>query len=181
MRLVPALTLALAGLLPLRAAAAGGHDGLGCAGCHSMHLARGEALFALGPNTVVTDPRTGKTMGALTALCLSCHSEREAGGRGASPASEHFHHPFSVARPNPRLAQVPPGLLRDGRFECVGCHDPHPSNPNYRYLRIAVAGSPSLSTLCGLCHPRKADRAQRPPALFDSMDERAAPSPPGEP
>jgi len=170
---VRAALLALACLLPAAARAAGGHDAVGCAGCHSMHLARGEALFALGPNTTVTDPRTGRPIGSLTALCLACHAEREAGGRGASPVSEHFHHPFSVARPDPRLAQVPPELLRGGRFECVGCHDPHPSNPNHRYLRVAVAGAPTLGGYCGLCHPRRSDRAAARPPVFTSMDERA--------
>jgi hypothetical protein len=138
-----------------------------------MHTARGEALFSLGPNTAVIDPRTGKANGALSALCLSCHADREDGGRGTAPISNHFHHPFSVAKPNPRLARVPPELLRDGRFECVGCHDPHPSNPNYRYLRIAVKRTPTLSELCSVCHPRRSDLAERAPPLFDSSDERA--------
>jgi hypothetical protein len=164
--------LVLAGVLPLGALAAGGHDAVGCAGCHSTHAVKGEAAFALGPNTAVIDPRTGKANGSLSALCLSCHADREDGGRGTLPVSSHFNHPFSVARPNPRLARVPPALLRDGRFECVGCHDPHPSNPNYRYLRIAVTRTPTLAELCSVCHPRKSDAAGRPP-LFDSMDERA--------
>jgi len=167
------LLLALACVWPAVAHPAGGHDAVGCAGCHSAHRARGEALFALAPNTAVLDPRTGKPTGSLTALCLSCHAEREAGGRGTAPVSDHLHHPFSVERPNPRLAQVPASLLRDGRFECVGCHDPHPSNPNYRYLRLPVTGTPTLSALCGVCHPRKADRSGRPPPLFSSMDEQA--------
>jgi len=160
---------------PAGALAFGGHDAVGCAGCHSAHVAKGEDIFALGPNTTVVDPRTGKANGSLSALCLSCHADREDGGRGVAPVSNHFHHPFSVARPNPRLATVPQDLLRGGRFECVGCHDPHPSNPNYRYLRIAVKGTPTLSELCGVCHPRKADAGRATP-LFTSMDERAEPA-----
>jgi predicted CXXCH cytochrome family protein len=165
------VTLAIA--LPAAALATGGHDTIGCAGCHSMHAARGEAIFAVGPNTSLLDPRTGKPNMALSALCLSCHADPEDGGRGTASVSGHFHHPFSVEKPNPRLAQVPPELLREGRFECVGCHDPHPSNPNYRYLRIAAAGSPTLAELCRTCHPRKAEPAART-GLFSSMDERAA-------
>jgi hypothetical protein len=170
------LLLALLGLAaPAGALAFGGHEAIGCAGCHSAHVAKGEALFALGPNTAVVDPRTGKANGSLSALCLSCHADREEGGRGVAPVSNHFNHPFSVAKPNPRLARVPPALLRNGRFECVGCHDPHPSNPNYRYLRIAAKGTPTLSAFCSVCHPRKVD-AGRAESLFTSMDERSAPA-----
>jgi hypothetical protein len=171
--------LALA--LPSAPLAAGGHDALGCVGCHSMHAARGEPLLALAPNAKIVDPRTAEPSGTLSGLCLACHAEREDGGRGVAPVSNHFGHPFSRAAVNPKLARVPPELLRGGRFECIGCHDPHPSNPNYRYLRIAVARAPRLSELCGLCHPRKADPAAPIPALFTSMDERAArPAPPAQ-
>jgi hypothetical protein len=170
---VRVLLLVLAIAFPLGASGSGGHDALGCAGCHSIHAARGEAIFALAPNSKVIDPRTGRASGALTALCLSCHADQDAGGRGTAPVSDHFHHPFSVGPVNPRLAQVPPGLLRGGRFECVGCHDPHPSNPNFRYLRVPVTRTPTLSELCGLCHPRQSDRARPSPALFTSMDEQA--------
>ena len=166
--------LFLAVALPLPALAIGGHDAVGCTGCHSTHEARGEVLSALPPNTTLLDPRTGKASEGLSALCLACHAEREEGGRGASPFSSHFGHPFSLAQVNPKLARVPPELLREGRFECIACHDPHPSNPNYRYLRIAVTRTPTLSELCSMCHPRKADPGVRTTPPFSSMDERAA-------
>jgi predicted CXXCH cytochrome family protein len=76
---------------------------------------------------------------------------------------------------NPRLAKVPPELLRDGHFECVGCHDPHPSNPNFRYLRVSATGkAPSMSEFCSVCHPGKADPNRKAAPLFDSMDETAS-------
>lgn len=174
---VRAALLALAWLLPAAAGAAGGHDAVGCAGCHSMHVARGVVLSSLAPGATVTDPRTGRSVGALTALCLGCHADPEDGGRGVAPVSEHFPHPFSVARPDARLAQVPPELLRGGRFECVGCHDPHPSNPNRAYLRVAAEGAPTLAGACVLCHPRRSDRAAGRPPVFTSMDERGAAAP----
>jgi hypothetical protein len=169
----PLLVAALVAL-PGAALARGGHDAVGCTGCHSTHAAKGEDLFAIAPNTKLLDPRTGKPNGTRSALCLSCHATREEGGRGTAPVSGHFNHPFSVAATASRVARVPPELLRDGRLECVGCHDPHPSNPNYRYLRIAVSRTPTLSELCSVCHPQKTDPASRPRALFSSMDERAA-------
>jgi hypothetical protein len=164
--------VALAAALPLRALALGGHDAVGCAGCHSAHAASGAVLSALPPNVALLDPRTGRANERISALCLACHADRAEGGRGVAPVSGHFNHPYSVAKVNPKLARVPPELLRDGRFECIGCHDPHPSNPNYRYLRIAVTRTPTLSELCGVCHPRKTDPAARATPLFSSMDER---------
>lgn len=158
--------------IPPAALAAGGHDRVGCTGCHSMHAAKGEILFAVAPNARMLDPRTGKPHGTISALCLACHAERSEGGLGKAPVSGHLGHPFSLASVNPRLARVPEELLRGGRFECVGCHDPHPSNPNYRYLRIPAAKTPSISELCGICHPRKAAPAARSTPLFSSMDER---------
>lgn len=151
--------LALCLVLPSAPLAAGGHDRVGCLGCHAMHAGRGGPGFAIAPNEKLLDPRTGKPHGSVTAVCLACHADPQDGGRGVASVSGHFPHPFSRAKVDPRLAQVPAALLRDGRFECVGCHDPHPSNPNYRYLRIAVKETPRLSELCTVCHPRKAERA----------------------
>ena len=152
--------------------AAGGHQKLVCSGCHSMHDGQGAYLAALAPNVKMPERRTGLPHGDPTAGCLACHADASEGGKGILPVSEHMLHPFSIEKPNPRVAKVPEQLLRGGRFECLSCHDPHPSNPNYRYLRIASRGAPSMSQLCSLCHVRKADPNYTPPRLFDSMDER---------
>jgi predicted CXXCH cytochrome family protein len=167
-----------ASALATAALAAGGHQKLACSGCHSMHAARGGSLAALAPNVKMPEARTGKPHGPPTASCLSCHADPAEGGKGILPVSEHMRHPFSVERPNSRIAKVPEELLRGGRFECLSCHDPHPSNPNYRYLRIATASAPSMSQFCSVCHSRKADAGGAPPKLFDSMDERAERPPP---
>ena len=161
----------LAALLAAPALAAGGHQQLGCVGCHAMHASRGPLLATVPPNETMPEGRTGKPHGTLTALCLSCHADTTDGGKGIRPVSGHVLHPFSIEKPNVRIARVPDALLRDGRFECVACHDPHPSNPNYRYLRIPSSSAPSVSTLCVVCHKRKADPSYVPPRLFSSMDE----------
>jgi hypothetical protein len=85
-------------------------------------------------------------------------------------------HPFSVASVNRRVAGVPEQLLRDnGRFECISCHDPHPSNPNASYLRVDVGGKREriLDRFCGVCHGSKADPSAANATLFTSMDEEA--------
>lgn len=166
-----ALLLVLA--VPAFSRAAGGHQPLGCVGCHAMHASRGDLLAAVAPNLKLPERRTGKPHGPLTALCLGCHADPADGGKGIASISNHMLHPFSLAAPNARVAKVPDALLRDGRFECVSCHDPHPSNPNYRYLRVPSRSRADLTQVCSLCHVRKADPNFVPPRLFSSMDERA--------
>ena len=168
MLLISALALA-----PALAFAAGGHDSVGCTGCHSLHAAKGDMIFAVGPNTKMVDPKTQQAYTGTTALCLACHADAKDGGQGYAPVSRHGSHPFGMATVNPKVARVPAELLREGgRFECLGCHDPHPSNPNYKYLR-ADAGKKGekMDAFCGICHGAKADAAAERITLFDSMDE----------
>jgi predicted CXXCH cytochrome family protein len=175
MHLVRLTAIALVALAPLAGRAAGGHDSVGCSGCHSLHSAKGEIIFAVSPNTKYLNPRTKQPYTGVTALCLGCHQESDKGGQGYAPVSQHTSHPFSVEKVNPRVARVPSELLRDGKFECLGCHDPHPSNPNYKYLRVDTKGGKDMDAFCAVCHSSKADAgAVQKVAFFNSMDERAA-------
>ncbi|ABS27151.1 cytochrome c3 family protein [Anaeromyxobacter sp. Fw109-5] len=169
------LVLSLAAALPLSALAAGGHDGVGCAGCHAIHTAKGEIIFAVGPNKVAQNPRTKSAYTASTALCLGCHEESSKGGQGYAPVAGHMSHPYGLASVNSKVANVPADLLRNGRFECVGCHDPHPSNPNHKYLRVDTAKGQNMDAFCGVCHSVKADPSvvSKKAAVFTSMDQRA--------
>ena len=161
-------------LLPISAFAYGWHDGLVCTGCHAIHTAKDALIFAVPANKVDVNPRTKKPYTLITSLCLGCHETPEKGGMGIKPISRHMSHPFGLSSVNPKVASVPADALRDGRFECVSCHDPHPSNPNYKYLRYdpGVNGS-KMQNFCAVCHPMKAD----PNSIvrgkpFTSMDER---------
>ncbi len=162
MSAVRKLAVALVTLAPAAAFAAGGHDAVGCGGCHSLHSAKGEIIFAVQPNTKYLNPKTKQPYGGTTGLCLACHQDSDKGGQGFAPVSQHSSHPFSTATVNPKVAKVPAVLLREnGRFECISCHDPHPSNPNYKYLRTDVGKKgEKIDHFCGLCHPRKADPLQ---------------------
>jgi len=162
-------------LAPAAAFAAGGHDSVGCTGCHSLHSAKGNVIFAVAPNTKYVDPKTKQPYAGTTALCLACHADSKDGGQGYAPVSRHNSHPFGLASVNQKIARVPSTLLREnGRFECMGCHDPHPSNPNYKYLRVdAGKKGEHMDAFCGVCHGSKAEGSQQV-ALFDSMDETKA-------
>jgi len=172
---VTRLLLALAVVSPpAMAFASGAHDSVGCAGCHSTHSAKGEMIFAVAPNKGSVNPKTKQPYAGSTALCLSCHEDTAKGGQGFAPIHANMSHPYGLASVDPKVAKVPAELLRDGgKFECLGCHDPHPSNPNYKYLRVDTgAKGQNMDAFCAVCHPIKADAAiVSKVAFFTSMDE----------
>jgi predicted CXXCH cytochrome family protein len=156
MKLIRTFAIALT-LCPVAAFAAGGHDAVGCSGCHSLHSAKGNVIFAVAPNTKYLNPKTNKPYSGTTALCLACHQDQDKGGQGYAPISQHASHPFDLDQVNPKIARVPPEMLRNGRFECMGCHDPHPSNTAYKYLRIDTQNGKNVDRFCAACHSAKAD------------------------
>jgi nitrate reductase cytochrome c-type subunit len=176
MKLVHRLLLVAVLSTPVAALAAGGHDAVGCGGCHSLHAAKGQQLIpAVAPNTKYLNPKTKQPYTGSTAMCLGCHQDPDKGGQGYAPIAQHLSHPFGLDRVNPKIAKVPGELLRDGRFECIGCHDPHPSNPYYKYLRVDTgAKGDGMDKFCAVCHAMKADAtAVVATPFFSSMDEQA--------
>jgi len=160
--------------LPMSLFASGGHDGLDCVGCHGIHTAEvKKQIFAVVPNSKDINPATNSIYSGVTAICLSCHQQSEQGGQDIIPVVGHMSHPYNISDINPRVASVPASSMRDGVFECVGCHDPHPSNPNYKYLLVATGGGSDLTKFCSVCHAAKVDPTGRNKSdLFSSMDER---------
>lgn len=152
--------------------ALGAHDGLLCTGCHGIHTAKGDIIFAVEPNKKAINPKTKQPNTGTTALCLGCHENPDKGGMGIMPVAGHMSHPFGVS-PNAKVATVPGAFLRDGKLECVGCHDPHPSNPYYKYLRVDTSKGSKMSDFCAMCHSSKADpNVVKNLKMFNSMDER---------
>jgi len=179
LRFLGILILCLA--LPAIVFAAGKHEGLNCTGCHGIHTAKGDIIFAVEPNKKVVNPKTKQPFTGVTALCLGCHETVERGGLGILAVSATHSHPYGVTA-NQKVAIVPAAFLRDAKLECVGCHDPHPSNPNYKYLRVDTAKGAKMQDFCAMCHPAKADiRVLKELKMFDSMDERKFAPPPAAP
>jgi predicted CXXCH cytochrome family protein len=167
----------LIAFLPGAGFAAGAHDGLTCTGCHALHTAKDSSLiFAVEANKKDVSSKTKQPYSGITALCLGCHESPEKGGQGIKPIDGHMSHPYGISSINPKIARVPSELLRDGKFECISCHDPHPSNANYKYLRIDTANGSKMDVFCAACHPMKADpkSAAAKSRLFSSMDERGS-------
>ncbi len=145
---LPLLVLAFAVLAPSPARPAGGHQAVGCKGCHRLKNVEGTSTF-----------------------CFQCHATKAQGGQDIKPISKHVSHPFAIASVNPRRAKVPAALLRpDGRFECTSCHDPHPSNANYAYLRVSTgAKGANMDAFCAVCHPAKSGAA---PGVINAAQPR---------
>jgi len=156
----------------------GPHTALDCLGCHDPHYAKAQKIFKV-KNEVIVNPRTGDRIDDVSALCLGCHNIPQFGGAGIRPIHLHMTHPVNVL-PNTKIANVPHKLLRSNKLQCISCHDPHPSNPNWRYLRVDTEGGTKVGNFCQMCHPAKADSAfyggnQRQLQVFTSMNEAVGP------
>lgn len=171
-----ALGLLLA-LAPNILSAAGPHGGVTCLGCHSAHFAYDDKLFAV-KNEKMKNPLTGDNFEKLTAKnCLGCHELAEFGGAGIRPVHMHTTHPIGM-KPNPKIASVPENMLKSGMLDCISCHEAHPSNTNFMYLRVDTGKSgENIQKLCAACHSAKADLAAmgvkkvEDIKLFSAMDQ----------
>ena len=146
-------TLTLVAALALTASTAlayGPHDP-NCVECHSIHKAKGKAILAVDPNTKEKNPSTGASAAGDVALCLGCHNEDQ----GIMPVHLTATHPVGM---KPNKVKVPAELLKaDGTLGCLSCHNPHPSNPNHKYLQGQVAKGSEIGKFCALCHKEQAD------------------------
>jgi len=137
-------------LAPSVLRAFGPHDNE-CVECHGIHTAEGKSLIGVVPFEP-ENPSTGTAVTDVSSLCLGCHSDQG----GILEIDLMKTHPIGII---PKRAQVPRDSLSvDGSLTCVSCHDPHPSNPNYMYLRADVTGGGDMGIFCEICHPSKRER-----------------------
>jgi len=138
-------------LAPLGVYAAGSHDN-DCTECHSLHDTKGEYSFAVPPNTSEKYTGTGAPAGGTDALCLGCHNEDE----GIIPIALAKSHPLGLI---PVKVNVPQEALGGGgQLTCTSCHDPHPSNAKYMYLRVSTDAGKKMGAFCAYCHGDKVDK-----------------------
>jgi predicted CXXCH cytochrome family protein len=126
----------------------GPHDNE-CTECHSIHNAMGNKIIGVKPLTGVQNPSTGKELTGNSTLCLGCHNEDE----GIIPIDLKKTHPVGM---KPNKVNVPQdSLAGDGTLVCRSCHDPHPANPNHKYLIADTKGGREMGNFCQVCHPEK--------------------------
>lgn len=174
--LISLFTLLAVACLGATVFGAGAHDFVGCTGCHNIHYAVAEKAFGVD-NDQTANPRDGQLDG-VSGLCLGCHQTPENGGQGFMPIFLTTTHPVGV-QPNKAIANLSDKLLVNGVLECTSCHEPHPSNPNYKYLRVDTEDGGSVDKFCALCHPAKVDlmgnygATQGDLQVFSAMNEAA--------
>lgn len=68
----------------------------------------------------------------------------------------HKTHPVGIV---PRTVKLPAEARgfkgQENQLTCMGCHNHHPSNPNYKYLRWPADKGQNLNKFCAHCHPDK--------------------------
>ena len=168
------LSLCLGALMNLEAK--GPHDDITCLACHSAHFAVDDKIFAV-KNKKMINPRNGKSLEGLVARnCLGCHELQQFGGAGIRPVHLHTTHPIGI-KPNPKIADVPDNLLKNGKLDCISCHEPHPSNQNFMYLRVKTNQGSSIQNFCVTCHSVKGDMSAmgikdaKSIKVFSAMDQ----------
>lgn len=150
--------------------AAGAHD-MNCVECHNPHFAKGDYIIGVQPGAFdnPSTTRLGSVSNGIDALCLGCHNEEE----GIIPIHLGSTHPTGV---EPTYVTVPSQLLRNNKFTCISCHNPHPSNTNYKYLIAPTSGGMNMGNFCAVCHPEQSD----PEVVMGVMTEFKV-DPPEEP
>jgi predicted CXXCH cytochrome family protein len=142
--------------IPFVANAYGPHDP-GCTSCHSIHNAKGAAILAVEPNTKEINPFTKSPATGIAALCLGCHKKE----LGIAPVMLKHSHPVEIT-PSANVS-VPANLIRDGKVTCSSCHDPHPSNPYYKYLIADTGKGSKMGLFCAICHQKQVDKSALEP------------------
>ena len=157
--------------------AVGPHDDITCLGCHSAHFAVDNKIFAV-KNTKMINPRNGASLeGLVAAKCLGCHELEQFGGAGIRPVHLHTTHPIGMV-PDPKIADVPKNLLKNGKLDCISCHEPHPSNSNFMYLRVKTDKGSKVQNFCVTCHSVKGDMSAmgikdaQSIEVFSAMDQQ---------
>ncbi len=114
-----------------------------CRNCHQNAEADNYTLISR-PTYNLLNPFTSKPYGVIDALCMSCHQEFKA----------KSIHPVGII---PRKISLPndakgfPG--QENQITCCSCHDPHPENKNYMYLRWSADEGINISKFCvAKCH-----------------------------
>lgn len=149
LRILPLLFAFLFLVIP-QANAYGPHDP-GCVSCHSIHDAKGPAILGVEPNTQEINPFTNAPVTGIASLCLGCHRKE----LGIAPVLLRHSHPVEIA---PKKASVPTELIRDGKVTCSSCHNPHPSNPNFKYLISDTKKGANMGLFCAICHTKEVDK-----------------------
>ncbi len=116
-----------------------------CKGCHINAEEEDYALVAKSDDNII-NPFTGKSFGRSDSLCVACHQKFEA----------KSIHPVGIVPTRYTLPPESTGFLgQEKEISCFSCHDPHPKNKNYMYLRWPTESGNDISKFCvAKCHSK---------------------------
>ncbi|MEW6087997.1 MAG: cytochrome c3 family protein [bacterium] len=130
-----------------------------CTDCHNLHDAKAPFSMAVKADTTIDNPYTKAKISGQSAICMGCHN-----GSAGPEIDMKKTHPVGM-KPDPKKVIVDTTVLsKEGIFECGSCHDFHPSNTNYKYLRVEVK-SENIGLFCALCHSSKRQKNSPKPSL----------------
>jgi hypothetical protein len=116
--------------------------------CKMCHLDAKQKNFQLivKPDYDTINPFTGKSYGQDDAICIACHQQFKA----------KTIHPVGIV---PQKTVLPPEAKgfkgQENEITCRSCHDPHPENKNYMYLRWSADKGIDISKFCVVkCHSK---------------------------
>lgn len=119
-----------------------------CSLCHEME---GEKALKvkIKPDTKTINPYTGRIYGPVDGVCISCH-----------PQFTHAEgHPLGIT---PVKVKVPAKFMgykgQEKELTCLACHNPHPHQTKYKFLRLQTPDHDGIKWLCSHCHIGQAPR-----------------------
>ena len=124
----------------------GGHKP--CSLCHEMEANKAKKI-KIKPDTESINPFTGEKYGPVDGICVRCH-----------PTFTHNEgHPMGI---RPEKVKIPKGWMgykgQEKELTCLACHNPHPDQTKYKFLRELVADKDGIQKLCNRCHIKEAPR-----------------------
>ena len=151
--LVPAFLLTFSLFYPQSAYSAGKEDGhKPCSLCHEMKGKKAQKV-KIKPDTKTINPYTVKPFGPVDGVCIRCHNDLIHINKG---------HVLGI---RPEKANVPDECLgyegQEGELTCLSCHNPHPHETKYKFLRWQVTET-GVDKLCRRCHVEKASPSRFP-------------------
>lgn len=119
-----------------------------CSLCHEMEGKEAKRVI-IEPDKEKTNPYTGKPYGPVDGVCIRCHHDLIHIDKG---------HVLGI---RPEKVKVPAEDLKfegqEGELTCLSCHNPHPHETKYKYLRWGVTKT-EIKKLCNRCHAKEAPR-----------------------
>lgn len=145
---------------PATVLAFGPHQKLQCADCHAIHTAK-SAKNKIEPVSATEKDSGGHYIfEGVMSSCLACHKTGVKGKAGiGSVCAIHAGLPGAGDYPGESSGRLSvPHSSNHEEIGCGRCHDPHRTNPNYKYLIVATKKGKNLRKFCVTCHYPKTDR-----------------------